>query len=216
MLRLPPLALALVLCAAPALGQEAMNRARRDADNPLRMIIEAGKLKEARERARAAAARAPQRAVVPAAAASGVAAADPAPVDAPPLPAAAAEPIVETPPAAPVEPPAAAPGPGPEPAAIEAAAEPVVPPIRPPAPLRLATMVEPQTPRHLIGRLRGDVEVVVAFTVNADGSVSEPAIRSTTHKEMNPPVLEAVRQWRYEPTGAARAHSVQLVLREGG
>ena len=69
--------------------------------------------------------------------------------------------------------------------------------------------------RALVGKLRGDVEVVVSFTVNPDGSVSDPAIRSSTHRPMDNAVLDAVRQWRYEPLAASRAHSVQLVLRQG-
>jgi protein TonB len=84
-----------------------------------------------------------------------------------------------------------------------------------PAALELASVVEPVTPRSMIGKLRGEVQVHVAFTVNADGSVADAAVRKSSHPQMDAAVLEAVRQWRYQPIAAPRTHEVQLVLRQG-
>jgi TonB family protein len=58
--------------------------------------------------------------------------------------------------------------------------------------------------------------VVVGLTVNADGTVSDLAIQSSTHPQMDAAVLEAVQQWRYEPIRVPRAHAVQVVLHAGG
>ncbi|TXC66205.1 TonB family protein [Piscinibacter aquaticus] len=80
-------------------------------------------------------------------------------------------------------------------------------------PLKLRSLVEPITPRHLAGRLRGEVRVEVQLNVAADGSVSEAAVMASSHPQMNAAVLDAVRQWRYEPAGRAREHAVQVVLR---
>ncbi len=223
------------------------SRAQRDADNPLRMIIEAGKIKP---RARAAesdkAARVPERVQVRArsaadaaqppgvasqrtqdalapvaapAAAPVAAAAAPAPAPAAPEPLAAA-------PAAPMAPnlaaesvtrvpeskvgevivvAPAAPAPAPAPVAVAA----------PPEPLKVLTMVEPTLPRRLLGRVQGDIEVIVTFMVGTDGSVSQAAVQASNQPLANPTVLEAVTQWRYAPIAAARSHAVQLVMRAG-
>lgn len=70
-------------------------------------------------------------------------------------------------------------------------------------------------PRRLLDRVRGDIEVVVTFTVHPDGSVVNAAVQSSTNRLVNPAVLEAVAQWRYAPIPAAREHAVQLVMRSG-
>lgn len=215
-----PLVLSLLTGTVTA-QETAAERARRDADNPLRRIIEAGKIKPRQKPADTpAAARAPERAQTriapatevgpaapPAGAAPAVAAGEPASV--PAVTAAA-------PPAEPAEPrsepesrvsevvvvvPAPAPPP-PAPAAVEVL-----------APLKAVSVVEPRLPRRLLDRVRGDVEVVVTFVVGTDGSVGQAAVQSSSNALVNPTVLEAVSQWRYAPIPAAREHAVQLVMR---
>lgn len=200
------------------------SRAQRDAENPLRLIIEASKIKP---RARAVAeveraARVPERVQVRARVAAP---ADPALA---PAPAPIAEPaaVVAAPMPRPAEAPPAAPlrtGPEsqvrevvvPTPPVEPAPALPVAETAAPSAaPLQVATMVEPSVPRRLLDKVRGDVEVVVTFTVNPDGSVGNAAVQSSTNRLMNATVLEAVAQWRYAPIPAAREHAVQLVLRQ--
>ncbi|MBC7993116.1 MAG: TonB family protein [Rhizobacter sp.] len=82
-------------------------------------------------------------------------------------------------------------------------------------PLKLAQMVEPALSPTVLRRMLNDVEVVVGFTVNADGSVSNVVVRSSPMKSLDAPVIDAISQWRYEPTGESRSHAVQLVLRAG-
>jgi TonB family protein len=209
----PTVTLVLAFSVPPASTQTAAprdpaaaSRVARDADNPLRMIIEASKLKpRAKPDADAVdAPPAPNRVVR---------APKPAPV------AKTVAPATETPKAA-SQP--ADPAPTLAKATDLASAplgrpSPIVPSPRPQAlalpPLKLAQLVEPLLPSSVMRRLRSDMEVVVAFTVNADGSVSDVAIRSSPLKALDASVIEAVRQWRYEPIGEARAHAVQLVMR---
>ena len=192
------------------------SRAQRDADNPLRMIIEASKIKP---RAKAAEpARAPERIQVRATVAAPVEAV--VPVPAAPVTAEAPAPILVPVVAvarAPEPPVAEMPPPEPRLAVPESmVSEPVV--ARAPAavrqePLRIAAMVEPSIPRRLLDRVKGDIEVIVTFTVNTDGTVANAAVQSSTNRLVNPTVLEAVAQWRYAPLAAAREHVVQLVMR---
>lgn len=196
------------------------SRAEEEASRPMRLIIEAAKIKP---KARPVETPAPSR--PPAAPARPVAAAAPAaPVAVPSEP--AAEVAAEPSPTSPMSPPrlpqstvatveANATPRSPEPAPVPAPiAEPVAQAEPAPLPpLKLRTLVEPVTPRHLAGRLRGEVRVEVQLNVAADGSVSEAMVMASSHPQMNSAVLDAVRQWRYEPAGRSREHAVQVVLR---
>ncbi len=191
----------------------AATRAAREADSPLRVIIEASKLKvRTKPDGEAIDGRAPEKRVAPRPAASRGAAPAPnsataaaSPLARPAASAALASPelavakLTEAPPANPATSAAVA---------LPPKAEPL-----PLVPLKLAQMVEPSLPGNVLRRLRADVEVVVGFTVNADGSVSDVAVRSSPMKLLDAPVVEAISQWRYEPIREARAHAVQLVLR---
>jgi TonB family protein len=270
------LALAGLCCTSWVLAQSAgdaataerMERAKRDASNPLRMIIEASSVKRAKP-ADAPPAAAPAAARPPAEPAKAVAerkpssradastaAAEPAarPVAAkPPV----AEPVARGAPEAAAPTAAAAPEPPPL-AAVPAAAAPEGPPLgtvpsvatqaaNPPAaaaatlpaaapaaaltaplaatvpvasppaaevlaPLKLVRYIEPEIPARIRGRLKPSSEVTVAFKVQPDGSVSDVGIRQTTARALDPIVLDAVRQWRYDPVPAEREHVVQLVF----
>ena len=191
----------------------AATRAAREADNPLRVIIQASKLKvRVKPDGEAADARLPEKRVAPRPAAprGAAPAPDSATAAAPPRvrpagsaalasPEQAAARLTEAPLAKPVTSAAVAPQPKAEPLPL--------------APLKLAQMVEPVLSSNLLRRLRTDVEVVMAFTVNVDGSVSDVAVRSSPMKSLDGPMVEAISQWRYEPTREARAHAVRLVLR---
>lgn len=201
----PTLLLALTLVTPLALAQDPGSRVEREANNPLRRIIEASRI---RPKAKPAEAVRPLDRTAPAAAPSALAAASaPAELLRVALPAGTVESTVTTVEVgAEAERAAAPPPPVPDPLPTATA------PVAPLAPLQLADMVEPVTPRPLLGKLRGEVLVVVGFTVRADGTVAEPVIRSSSHPRMDEAVLEAVRQWRYQPIAAARGHQVQLVL----
>lgn len=205
------LLLALILVTPYAAAQDPGGRVQREASNPLRMIIEASKIRPRQKAAEAA--RLPEKPPAEAASAAkpAVDAAEQPSVlrnDAPAPAAAASVPAESTVATVEVE------------TAVtertEASATPMVIAAAAPAPaaLELASVVEPVTPRSMIGKLRGEVQVHVAFTVNADGSVADAAVRKSSHPQMDAAVLEAVRQWRYQPIAAPRAHEVQLVLRQ--
>lgn len=247
-------ALLLLISWAPwAMAQDAetATRAQRDAANPLRMIIEAGKLKVRQKSPEAE----PEPAAKPAAPAR-VAAPKPPQVASPALVAAPSQPTArpastpvaaataEPPPpvAAPAAPTDAEPTPA-TPAAVEALSTAAAPaaeasdatpaaqepqlalaaPSLPATPLpataprrtalELVDYVEPVLNERLRRRLKGDGEVVVEFTIRADGSVADPAVRSASDKVLEEAALEAVRQWRYQPIPAAQPHAVQLVFK---
>lgn len=210
------LAAALALPALPLHAQEPAERTQRAADNPLRMIIEAAKIKPRKPGEKAVARPIPAAPVAPAVVARPLLPrADAGPSA--PEEAASAVPlvVVESPareqpestvvtveasagalPAPPIEP------------------EPGPPAVPAPAPLRLLEVVEPVTPRALAGQLRGELRAQVAFTVTPDGSVREPRVESISHPLMTAAVLQAVRQWRYQAIPEPRAHEVELVLRQ--
>lgn len=202
------LLLALTLVTPLAAAQDPGGRVQREASNPLRMIIEASKIKPRQKAAEAA--RSPEKPAAEAAPAARPAV-DATPQSVPPRNGApAGSPAESTVATVEVE----------VPAVTERAEASTTPSVAPSvaaaaAALELASVVEPVTPRSMIGKLRGEVQVHVAFTVNADGSVADPAVRKSSHPQMDAAVLEAVRQWRYQPIAAPRAHEVQLVLRQG-
>ena len=73
------------------------------------------------------------------------------------------------------------------------------------APLQIRDQVEPVIPRELRSLIEGEVQVVVAFTVLPDGwpRIAEAAVLRSSHPEVNAAVLDAVRQWRYQPIAVA-------------
>ncbi len=234
--------------AAPAvLAQDGdgATRAERDAANPLRMIIEAGKLKPRQTQAERDLAAKPapdaKAAADKAPVMVKVAVASPAPqtgtLDAVAVPTLASV-AVDAPAAlAPVAferrapPPAEAydpddyfgvPPPSKSGAVRQAQADRLALAVPAPAPaaepalrqvLQLADYVEPVVPERVRRRLQSDGEVVLAFTVNADGSVADLAVRSASDQALEEIALDAVRQWRYQPIATAQAHGVQLVFK---
>ncbi|HRI18723.1 MAG TPA: TonB family protein, partial [Burkholderiaceae bacterium] len=68
-------------------------------------------------------------------------------------------------------------------------------------------------PERLRRRFQSDGEVVLDFTVNADGTVSDIAVRSASDKALESVAVDAVRQWRYRPISTAQAHGVHLVFK---
>ena len=76
--------------------------------------------------------------------------------------------------------------------------------------LTLVTRVEPALPRDLIDSRLDTANVVVAFTVNPDGEVSNLSVASSTDPRLSKSVLRAVRGWRYAPIPEAREHKVSF------
>ena len=81
------------------------------------------------------------------------------------------------------------------------------------AALQLVDYVAPAIDERTRRRLRADGEVVLAFTVNPDGSVSDLAVRSASDRALEPAALDAVSKWRYQPIASAQAHGVQIVFK---
>ena len=235
--RMGSLALGLQCVVALAQDDDGATRVQRAADNPLRLIIEAGKLKPRTKGDDADAATRPT--------VEAKAAATPRPAPARPAPQVGTLPDVLVPDVAPVD--AATPAPvaaiafvpppynpddyfGVAPpvkdaAAAPARAAPVARPASaasapavtqaPPRAPQIVGYVAPVLPDRVRRRLQGDGEVVLDFVVNPDGSVSNVAIRSATDKALESAALDAVRQWRYEPIATAQAHGAQLVFKLG-
>lgn len=168
------------LAASLAVAQEPARRVEREASNPMRLIIEAAKIKPKPKTAEAAAS-APPRVARPA-----------------PTPAPSGEVALEV---LPSEPPRSSV------ATVDVEIE--------LTPLKIQDRVEPVIPRELRALIDGEVQVLVAFTVRPDGRVAEAVVQRSSHPEVNAAVLDAVRQWRYQPIAAATPHEVELVLRPG-
>lgn len=77
-------------------------------------------------------------------------------------------------------------------------------------PLTLLKGSEPAIPPELVNSRLNGANVVVAFTVKADGEVVNPSVASTSDWRLNRSVLRAVRDWRYAPIETAREHSVRF------
>ena len=71
--------------------------------------------------------------------------------------------------------------------------------------LQIRDQVEPVIPHELRSLIEGEVQVVVAFTVLPDGHVAEAAMLRSSHPEVNAAVLDAMRQWRYQPIAGGHA-----------
>jgi TonB family protein len=220
-----------ILCAsAGAQDGDGTARVQRDAGNPLRMILEAGKLKP---RAKADETDAPSKAGAEAKPVSpkappppqvgvlpGILVPDLAPLsDGIP---AALETVAFVPPA-PYDPdnyfgvaPPAAGGATIASRSSPAVAQPATVPAQAPrATLQLVDYVAPAIDERTRRKLKTDGEVVLAFTVNPDGSVSDLSVSSASDRALEPAALDAVSKWRYQPIASAQAHGVQLVFKRG-
>ena len=193
---------------------EAMERARRLAANPMRVILEASRVRRAAEPAAPAAAGA-------AAAPAGEVTARAQPVP-PPAPAREVEPpaavisseLVQTR-AATQGAPALDPAAMPAPVALPAVSMPSVEALRPgvfrPT---LVRRVDPEVPPRVLVDLAPNTVITADLMLQADGSVSQvsvvtpgPAARAMTRF-----VVAALQQWRFEPMPSERPWRVELVF----
>ena len=77
--------------------------------------------------------------------------------------------------------------------------------------LRAIAQPQPEFPRELRSTVTQG-KVLLAFTVQPDGSVSEPTVLNTTNRRLSKPALEAVAQWRFEPIRIARIAQVEIAF----
>jgi TonB family protein len=122
--------------------------------------------------------------------------------------------------AAPVtsEPATPPPAPAPEPVATPAVAalSPEPEPKELPKPL-LADLIpisqpQPNLPREFLQSGARAGRVVVNFTVNPDGSVSDAAISESSDRLLNRAVLSAVKQWIYKPIAQSQPNSAVIAF----
>ena len=245
----------LLLMAAPALAQQpapktesaeakaAMERAQRMADNPLRVILQAGKIKRKGEDS------APEPVAEPAVRRTAVRTGAETANTAPARPVAGGAPAVAT--SASVvavtqAPPQAAPAPSPEPPPakvmpstllatpaagnvpaleiaqpVEAApmtTKAVAPQAIPLAPANvrptLVTMVEPEIPTRLLVDGGRVSEVLADLTLREDGTVSAVTLLPPVPRSWQRYITAALEKWRFEPLPSTRVHRVQLVFGE--
>jgi TonB family protein len=96
-------------------------------------------------------------------------------------------------------------------AATRVAAAEAAPP-SPPEALELVSDGAMVLPEAISKELRTDAEVELQFTVNADGSVSDVSVQSSNNPNVDLAAVKAVRGWRFKPIAQAQVHSVQLVF----
>jgi len=203
-------------------AKAAMERAQRLAANPMKVILQAGKIRRkgepegASEPADAAATRrlavpsatapAPLRVVAPAAEASEGEAPKQMPSSLLPAAPAAPLPALETAPAAVDTAPALARVPAPQALAADVAV-PTTQPV-------LLSMIEPNIPARLLSETGRVNDVLADLNLRADGSVAEVILATPVPRSWRGPILAALQQWRFQALPSARVHRVQLVFDE--
>lgn len=77
---------------------------------------------------------------------------------------------------------------------------------------KLMTMVEPDIPSRVMLTGQPVNEVAAELSLRADGTVADVTLLPPVPRAWQPYIVEALRQWRYEPLPGARTHRVQLVF----
>lgn len=195
-----------------------MERAQRQSDNVMRWI----KVHSDKPRATPTKPAEPAAPVAarPAPAAPKIAAAVPAPTPAP-------APVVETPtPVVAAAPAPAAPEPvvAPPPVAAPVAAPVVAPPAiakapEPPpqeeeedVPLKVISQGQPVIPRSVLASLNDVGKVMVQFTVETNGSVSNVKVLHSTQRQLNRPTISAVSDWKFEPISEPQVAQIEFAF----
>lgn len=215
--------------AAKAESEAAMERAKRLAANPMRIILEAARVR--RENAVATPANAGavtttaalSPAAVSAAAAPALAAPQPAAVAPTVAPALVpSNPVLSTMGAARVSTPLASetPSVAPMPAAprLDLPTANLVAPAKAAGPMtitpKLVTMVEPEFAPRLLDDVARLGEVQADLTLRPDGTVANIQLRGSVPRTLQRSILVALERWRFEPLPAEHVHRVQLVFNE--
>lgn len=77
---------------------------------------------------------------------------------------------------------------------------------------RLLSMVEPDVPQRLLDDLGRNATVAVDMTIRPDGTVSNVVLASAAPRALQRVLVSAIEQWRFAPMAAARAHRVELIF----
>ena len=208
---------------ANPLQREPNERARREADNPIRVIIEAAAAKRGARPVEAAASPVPAKRTGPE---PGKTSIRPAPITVIAAPSTAAAPIPDSPQGElPLKaPPAALPAET-APSSQDGKADITAParqaePVaqaqqheRPPPAVRLIYKVDPVVPERLQSQILRDTEVRVRLGIGPDGLVYRVEVPPDAPKGLEAPIQSAVRRWRFEPVSEPVTVTVVLVFR---
>jgi outer membrane biosynthesis protein TonB len=214
--------LSLPLADANPLKREPDDRARRDADNPLRVIIEAAKVKRSSRPADATeptpsapASRTKTQAGQPNP--SPTITVITAPAKAKPVPVPTSQPAGEATKtlAAPTEVTGASTPISPEKSASQQPPSPTAATSneKPPSQLRLLSRVDPVLPEKLQAQIQQDTEVPVKLDIDPQGAVYRVEVLSKTIVGLEPLIQNALRRWRFEPMADRATATVILVFR---
>lgn len=78
--------------------------------------------------------------------------------------------------------------------------------------VRLVSMVPPDIPTAVQRRVGLLSELTVVLTIDRDGSVLDVSVPQAALRAVEPYITEALRQWRFEPLDAPVRHQMQLVF----
>ncbi len=76
-------------------------------------------------------------------------------------------------------------------------------------PLTAISQAKPVIPRALLATLNNG-KVMVRFTVEGSGAVSNAEVLSSSNRQLNRPTLNAVSTWRFEPIKTARVAQIEF------
>ena len=79
---------------------------------------------------------------------------------------------------------------------------------------KLVSAVEPDIPFRLLQDMGRVNEVAADLSLRADGTVAEVRLIAPYPRSWRSYIVAAMEQWRFEPLGSARVHRVQLVFSE--
>lgn len=185
--------------AASAPATDAMERAQRQADNVMRWIrVHADKPRAA-----------PAKPVPVPTAPKATAIAAPVSEQLKPVAVASPEPLAPAPtatlavPVPPVEqavPASKEPDPEPEPPEEEE------------APLKAIALEQPTIPSNVLLILNAPSKIMVQFTVETNGSVSDIKVISSGRSQLNKPTIAAISKWRFEPIKVPRVQRVEFTF----
>lgn len=77
---------------------------------------------------------------------------------------------------------------------------------------RLSRMVEPEVPQRVLQDIAFNTAVLVDLSLRADGTVAAVNVVPPAPRQLTRIIAAALGQWRFEPLPAARVHRIELVF----
>lgn len=98
-------------------------------------------------------------------------------------------------------------------AAVVAAEEPSPePPEEEAEPLKAIMLEQPAIPINVLSVLNAPSKIVVQFTVDTSGAVSDIKVLSSGRSQLNKPTIAAINKWRFEPIKTPRVERVEFTF----